>query len=92
MATAAVNEIVIPVAMAIQIGGFCFWLGGITTRLKRAEDDIKALNMTNERVIRVEAKVDSLSEKVDSVDLHTQTISRQLGNLMQKGAGRIFSE
>lgn len=47
------------VALALQFAAAAWWGSAIAGRLERAEDDVRVLRSYNERLIRLEAKMEN---------------------------------
>lgn len=85
------TEIVIPVAMAIQFGAACFMAGQFAQRLKRVEDENKDRASFNEKVTRLDERIDTITKNGASTARSIESINRQLGNLMTTRTAQILS-
>jgi len=79
------SEVALIVAVAVQGAGFCFWLGALSTKVKRLEEDLAKHDSLNDSVIRLEVSAEQTKDKLDNMARAMEGFSRQLANLMQRG-------
>lgn len=72
------------------IAALCFWVGMLHQRVKTLETSAKRDREDGERLVRVETKLESVEEDVEKILRHMDGINRQLGNIMQRQAGKVI--
>lgn len=55
------------VAIAVQTGGFIYWVGSTSTRIDVLERAMLASAPQSERIVRIETKVEALKDTLNEV-------------------------
>ncbi len=74
--------------LALNFGGWMLWIGKLSERVKRLEEDSKDDKTDREKVIRLEVQLENMDKNLEGIRREMANMSRQLANLAtQKFAG-----
>lgn len=73
--------------IGVNFGGWMYWLGRLSERVKRLEDGSEGSQSTRDKVLQLEVVVANVKEDTAAIKRSIEGIQRTLANIATKGLG-----